>query len=282
MRRAQAEPAAAGWAPAARHQLPTPGRAAPRSRTAIRRCAGAPVEDVDIAGLGDLRDRVDTATLAHYGDQAGCGGKVPVPDIVADGLEVPYPITRACIERQHAVGEKVVAVTIGAVEVERRRSGRREHEPGRGVDGHAGPRVGAAGDLVGVGRPGVVAELTRRRDGTKHPPLLPRTHVEGANVTRRSGQRFRNAAPHDEQVLEDHARGAGANAQRLGWSAEPLPKVDSPLLSERGNWLARLPVERPKIAAGGDEHPVVVNRDATMPRSCPRRAARGDRVEAPL
>ncbi len=277
MRRAEAEPAAAGWAPAARHQLPKPGSLLDRKQ----RFAGAPVEDVDIAGLGDLRDRVDTATLAHHGDQAGRRGEVPVPDIVADGLEVPHPITRACIERQHAVGKEVVAVTVGAVEVERCRSGRREHEPGRRVDGHAGPSVGAAGDLVGVGRPGVVAELARRRDGAKHPPLLPRTHVEGANVTRRSGQRFRNAAPHDEQVLEDHARGAGANAQRLGGSAEPLPKVDSPLLSERRDWLARLPGERPKIAAGGDEHSVVVNRDATMPRSCPRRAARGDWVEGP-
>ena len=48
---------------------------------------GPAVEHVDVAGLGDLRDRVDFSAVARDRHQARRGGKIEIPDVVLDRLE---------------------------------------------------------------------------------------------------------------------------------------------------------------------------------------------------
>ena len=82
------------------------------------RLAGPSVQHVDVAEFRDLRDRIDAAAVPGDGDQIRRGGKVPVPDVVFDALEMPQALAGARVERQDAVGEQVVAVAVDAIEVE--------------------------------------------------------------------------------------------------------------------------------------------------------------------
>ena len=78
---------------------------------------------------------------------------------MAHGLEVPLALARHRVEREHGVGEQVVALAEPAVEVLGRRAGRRKHPAALLVDRHAAPGVGAAVVLSLDPLPGVVAEL---------------------------------------------------------------------------------------------------------------------------
>ena len=84
---------------------------------------------------------------------------VVVPDVVPDGLEVPLALAGRRVQRQHGVGEQVVALAESAVEVLGRRAGGGEHPAALLVDGDAAPGVGAAVVLPLDPLPGVVAGL---------------------------------------------------------------------------------------------------------------------------
>ena len=193
---------------------------------------------------------------------------------------MPDAAARPRVEREHAVGEEIVPVPRDAVEIERGRTRRGEDDAELLVDGHAGPRVRAARQFVGVLRPRVVAEFTRLRNRVEDPAQLAAVHVEGADVAGRSGKRLRHRAAHDQQIFEDDAGRAGAHAQRVRRLVEPLAQVDAAAGAERGDRRARPLVERPEKAPVAHEHAVPVHRDAPMPEpgSGRRTAAR---VELP-
>src|SRR6185503_7498041 len=77
------------------------------------------IEHEDVPGLGDLRERVDASSVAGHGDERRRSGEVEIPEVVLDRLKVPDAPTRARVEREHRVGEEIVAVPIRTVEVER-------------------------------------------------------------------------------------------------------------------------------------------------------------------
>src|SRR5207244_8180881 len=118
----------------------------------------------DITVLRDLRDGVDLPAVARDRDEIRRRGKVPVPHVVAEALEMPDALAGARVEREDAVREEIVAVTRDAVEIERRGSGRCEDHRVLLIDGHAGPRIRAAFDRVRIGRPRVVAALAGLRN----------------------------------------------------------------------------------------------------------------------
>ena len=93
-----------------------------------QRRAGLAIEHVDVAGLGRLRDRGDRAAAAPHRHQHGRLRQVAIPDVVADELVVPDVGAGLGLQYQQAVRVEVVALAVAAPEVERRRSGRQEHQ----------------------------------------------------------------------------------------------------------------------------------------------------------
>ena len=152
------------------------GHVALRHRTLLdrpERLAGHAVEHIQETGLARVRHGVDAAAVVAHGDELRRRHVVEIPEIVMHGLEMPEPFAGARVERQQAVGEEIRAVPIRAVEIVGRRSGRDVDDAALLVDRHRAPVVRAAGVLVGVLRPGLVAELAGHRDGVKLPDLLP-------------------------------------------------------------------------------------------------------------
>ena len=88
------------------------------------------------------------------------GVVVDVPDVVMDHLEVPQALARARVERDDAVGEQVVAMTIAAIEVVFAAGGRHVDDATDRIDGELGPVVRAADGGARVFGPGVGAEFT--------------------------------------------------------------------------------------------------------------------------
>ena len=150
-----------------------------------QRLSALAVEHEDEARLGYLRDGVDRPPVLLDRDQRRRRRQVHVPEIVLQGLEVPDALACARVQRDHTVREQVVAVPVRAVEIERRRARGGEHHPHRVVYGEPCPRVRAAGNLVRVGRPRVVAELARAGNRVERPPDLTGHRVERPDVARR-------------------------------------------------------------------------------------------------
>ena len=71
------------------------------------RRAGTAIEHEDVAVLGDLRDGLDRAAVAPDSHQGRRGGKVAVPDIVLDALEVPDALAGARVEREHVLANRL-------------------------------------------------------------------------------------------------------------------------------------------------------------------------------
>src|ERR1035438_2243539 len=120
-----------------------------------------PVEDVQIALLGGLRQGVYGFAVADEIEEHGRRWKVAVPDVVMHALEVPDALAGGGIEREQGVGVEVVAGAVATVVVEDRGAGRRVDDAVLGIESHAGPVVGRAGSLPGVWRPGFVAHFAR-------------------------------------------------------------------------------------------------------------------------
>ena len=238
------------------------------------------IQHEHVTVLGDLRHRRHAAATARDGDEIRRRREIPVPDVVLDALEMPHALAGARVEREHAVGKEVVAVAVHTVEIEGSGSGRGEHHGVRLIDRHARPRVGAAAQLIRLGGPRVVAELARLRNGVEDPAQLAGHHVEGTDVSRRSGQRFGHAAAEDQHVFEDRARCAGAHGHAIDGLAEPLAEIDAATGAERVDRLSSLPIDRPQEIAIGHEDAIVVDGDAAMAEPGARPAAAG-RIEPP-
>src|SRR5262249_34696209 len=150
-------------------------------------------------------------------------------------LKMPDALTGPRVEREDAIGKEIVAVARDAIEIERGRAGCRKYHAELRVDRDTGPRVGATGDLVCLRRPRFVSELAGFRNGMKDPAQLAGIHVERSNVTRRAGERFRNAAADNDHVFEDRARRTGADAQTFGRLIEAFSQIDPSLDAERSD-----------------------------------------------
>ena len=110
--------------------------------------------------------------------------------------------------------------------------------PRAGVEGHAGPVVGGAGGLPGVGGPGFVAGFAGMGDGVEGPAKLAGADVEGADVAGRSGVGFRIAAADDDEVFVDDAGGGERDGLLFEIAAEAFAEIDAAVFAEAGDWLA--------------------------------------------
>src|SRR5438876_10267877 len=123
---------------------------------------------------------------------------------MVDHLEVPETLACIRLERQHAMGEPILADAIAAPMIVGRRARTRKYHPALQANRHAAPATGATHRLPRVGWQRFVAEFARVRDGVENPAPLSRARVKRPNVTGRGGiGTFTNNGTQDEQVLMD-------------------------------------------------------------------------------
>ena len=222
------------------------------------RLTGDPVEHVEEAGLAGQRHHVAARAVLHDGRQLRGGAGVEVPQVVVHELEVPDPLAGAGVERQEARAVQVRARAIGAVVVVGRRPGREIGDAAGDVHRQLAPGVDRADVLVGVGRPGVVAELARLRDGVEAPHLLAGEDVEGAHVSGRRHVALAGRRAQQEQVLEHLSRRLRLDARnRRRVASEAFTQVDGALVAEGGDELAGAGVDRLQVVLHGEEQPAV-------------------------
>ena len=130
-RRLRRERRAAGPGPAAcrrraRRARPSAGTSGTRSGTAARPSRGRRRRR---ALLGGLRHGVHVTATAPHGDERGRRREVACPRGRGGRPGSARAVPRRGFERDEAVGEEVVAVPVGAVEVEGGRSGRHVDDP---------------------------------------------------------------------------------------------------------------------------------------------------------
>ena len=146
---------------------------------------------------------------------------------------------------------------VAAVVVECGRARRRKDDAAGGVQGQAGPAIGAAGMPEGLRRPRLVTKLARPGDGVKGPAQFAGANVKGADVTVGRRQELAYRAAHDQQVAEYHARRRQLHGQRIGIPVQVLPQVDFSLLAEPGDRPSGARVQGVEVMANADEQPRV-------------------------
>ncbi len=162
---------------------------------------------------------------------------------------------------------------VDPVEIERCRACGGKHHRGFRIDRDAGPGIRAADQLVSLARPRVVPELPGLRNGVKNPAQLAVVHVERADVSGRTGQRFGNAAADDHQIFEDGGGAARAYAGAFGRHAQALTQIDAAVVAERSDRLSRPCIQGVEVVPIGNEDAVLVHRDAAVAESSARRGA---------
>jgi len=150
-----------------------------------QRPAGDAVEHEDESLLGDLGHGAHSAAAHNDVDQVGSRGDVVVPKSVAHELKVPHPPASGRLETDEAVGEQVVAVTLAAIVIVRRRAERQIDVAELLVGAHDRPHVHPADRAPRLTRPRLVAELTYLRDGVEDPSLRAGAYIERTDVPRR-------------------------------------------------------------------------------------------------
>ena len=193
-----------------------------------------------------------------HGEKDGRGRKIAIPKIVVDALEMPDTFAGLSVESDEAIGKEVVAHAIGPVEIESRGAGGNEDNAAGDVDSHTGPIVGGAAGLPRVLRPSVGSEFAWVRNGVKRPAELAGAHFIGADIARRSGERFGFASAHDHQVFINDG-GAGHEDRLIrGIAAEVLAEIDATVFAESRDRLARVRVERIDEVHYADENPALL------------------------
>src|SRR5207244_7252910 len=121
--------------------------------------AGRGIEQEHVARLGELRDRVDHSAVTTARCQVRRWRQVPIPDVVADELEMPNALAGPRLERDEGVGEQVVSRAVSPIVVVGRRARGYEHQAALDVERHPGPVIGSAGIRPRAVRPRLVPEL---------------------------------------------------------------------------------------------------------------------------
>src|SRR5688572_3492155 len=121
-------------------------------------------------------------------------------------LVMPEPLAGAQIECKERIAKEVVSFAIAAPQIECGGSEREISDAALLVDCELGPRVCAARSFPRIGRPRVVAELSRTRDRMEGPHKFAGQHVERANVTGRRVVAFTRSRSQHQQIAENLPR----------------------------------------------------------------------------
>ncbi len=209
-------------------------------------CAVHAIEHEQVRPLRYLRDGADRFAVHSDVDEIRRRREVVVPDVVVHELLMPHAFARSRVEADEAAGEQVVAGSVAAVKVARRRFDRQVEVAELFVSGKWRPHGRVAGVRPGIVQPGVVAELAGLRNRVKRPEPLARADVEAANITLRVFLRARRrAADHgrteDDHVADDNGgRCRADDAIARWWLIEILIQIDDAVAAERRIREARL------------------------------------------
>ena len=202
------------------------------------RLARHPVEHVREAVLGNLRHRVDLASIYRYCHKVRRCGQVVVPHAVVHRLEVPLPLACAGVEAHQRLGEEVRPHAAATPVVAARCARRHVQQSALYVERHQPPHVGVASVAPRLVLPGIRAEVVARlRNGEEHPAALTRAYVErlhGSGRVELPLHRVGYAAPYDHQVLEYHWRRGLVELIAGHWAAMSLGQQNAPALAEAG------------------------------------------------
>ena len=183
--------------------------------------------------------------------------KIAIPKIVMHRLKMPDALPRIRIQRQQAIRKKIVAQSIPAVKIKRRRARRHKHDPPLHIHGHSCPVVRRADRFVRTRRPRVVTKLARLRNRMKIPAHFPRAYIKCANIARRRRQRLRISSARDEQIFVNHHR-TRQRHKRIGiFTAQVVAQIDAPIRSKRRDRFSRRRIQRINKIHHADDNPLV-------------------------
>ena len=216
------------------------------------------VEHEYMTGLGDLSHRINFPAVASDRHQIGRRGQVAVPEIVVHELEMPHAPAGGCLEREQAVGVKVLPNAIAAPKIKRSRSGRDIDQTPFFIQRHARPAIRSTNVLPGVGGPGLVARLARIRNCVKRPDDLPGARVVSADVPGRGGARsFRHPVPENEQIAIDDARCGREHEKLAGVATQPFSNVHPAISTKPVDRHSRACIYGKKVMAGRKQNAAI-------------------------
>ena len=178
---------------------------------------------------------------------------------MVDELVVPQPLTGLEVNRDEAVGEQIITVTMPTVVVVGRHLGGEVGDTELLVDAHLTPGSGVARVSPRPVEPGVVAELVGSGNRVKDPPAFAGTCVDSADVAldvhhgpRRAPREMCGA---DQECVAGND-GCGVQADLAGDQIDVLIhillEVDDPVGAEAGDPLSSFGVERDELIPRGD------------------------------
>src|SRR5437667_297910 len=174
---------------------------------ADRRLAVRAIQDVDPAGPAGLGDALARLAVDHGIEEHDRAGRVVVPDVVVDLLEVPDVLAGLRLQRDHRRAEQVVALAHRAVVIRPAVAGREVEEAELRIErGRVPDRGAAAHRMVGAGRPGLAATLPRPGQRVPAPLDLAGLGVQRGDAPTHAELAARDAAVHEALVVEWRAR----------------------------------------------------------------------------
>jgi len=171
--------------------------------------AAVPVQHIDQSVFGGLNEGVYHLALMSDGDQVGGAGDVAVPELMMDGLKIPFHFPRLRVQGDDTVGEEVDAGPVSAVEVGGGGAGAEIDEASLFIYRHSTPVIGRSDLFIRVFWPGIIAEFSRLRHGVEGPQQLAGDHVESPDMPGGGVAGFAYAGSDDEDIFIDDSRSTG-------------------------------------------------------------------------
>src|ERR1022692_2902755 len=166
---------------------------------------------------------------------------------MVDHLEMPDAAAGAGIESQKAIGEKIIAVAVGAIKVVLgARCGCVNHAVLL-VQCEFTPDVGSADRSPRVLGPGLIAEFAGARNCVEGPDEFSGSHVECADVTWGRAITLVGGRANDQLVLEDPARRRGLHqSEGSRIAVETVSQIHRAVRAEGPNRLASTGIDSAK------------------------------------
>ena len=169
---------------------------------------------------------------------------------------MPDALTRRGPEGNQGIGEEVVAVAVGSVEVEGGRSRGDEDQSPLLIHTHTRPTVGGSRVFPRLLRPGFVTRFSRMGNRVKRPAKLAGPDIVGAHVSRRRRQALTHDAALNQEIPVDHTGRPGPDPESLGRPPQAQPEIDPPGVAEAWNQPAAARVQRVEVRSlGGEDAP---------------------------